>query len=330
MSKNDNGKNNSDLPLNAWYFLKIVGIIIGILIFTYISFSWVIASAIHSKNEVIVPNVSGKSPLTALEELSKLNLAMQLAGKEFNSTIAVGTIIRQKPQAGIKVREGRIVKVIISYGGEAVFVPNVVGIPLRNAELYLRQRQLLLGQVSEGYSNRFPKGVVISQQPQGDTQVEKNTYVNLLVSAGSPPPGVLLMPEFRQKNISDFYRWVEQNKDINYRIEKDSNSIFPQGTIIDQSLDVDSVISNNQPLIITVSDNTKGLEEDQFPIVYNVSRSGASKNVRIVALTDAGEKEIFSGIKDPGSRIEISVSKKSVKKIRIYVNGMLVNEKTVK
>ncbi len=326
MNKNDN---SADTPLNLIYFIKIAGVIIGVMIVAYLSFNFIIASVIHSRKEVVVPNISGKSPSTALEELSKLNLAMQISGKEFNSSVPVGTIVRQKPQAGMKVREGRIVKVVISYGGEAVFVPNVVGIPLRNAELYIRQRQLLLGQVSEGYSNRFPKGVVISQEPPADTQTEKNTYVNLLVSAGSPPPGVLLMPEFRQKNISEFYAWLEKNKNVKYTIEKDPKSVFPQGTIIDQKPDVDSVISEKDSVIITVSDNTKGVETDQVPIVYNLSKSGSAKNVRIVALTDTGEKEIFNGIKEPGSRIEISVSKKSIKKVRIYVNGMLVNEKTV-
>lgn len=322
-------KEVKDIPLNLWYFVKIIGAIVGVVVFSYFALNWVMGSVIHLRKEVVVPLIIGKSPSTALEELSKVNLAMQVVGKEFDPTVPAGSILRQKPQAGIKVREGRIIKVVISLGGEAVFVPNVVGIPLRNAELYIRQRQLLLGEVTERYSNRFPKGVVISQEPAPDMQVEKNSYVNLLVSAGSPPQGVLLMPDFRQKNISEFYKWLEENKGVRYRIERDKTSIFPKDTIIDQSPDVDSVVSPNENIVIVVSDSSKEEDKDLFVVVHQVPKSGTAKNIRVVAYTDAGEKEIFNGIKEPGSRVELSVSKKSVKKVRIYVNGTLVEERKV-
>lgn len=318
-----------DIPLNYKFFLKLSIPIFFVAIVSYFTFSWIIESVIHSRKEVIVPSLKGKSPFSALEEVSKINLALQIVGREFSSEFPVGTILRQKPQAGIKVREGRIIKVVISYGGESVFVPNVVGLPLRNAELYIRQKQLMLGQVTEQYSNRFPKGSVISQEPQADTQVEKNTYVNLLVSAGPPPQGVLLMPDFRQKNISEFYKWVEENKNVKYKIEKDPNSIFPKDTIIDQKPSVDEIVSDKQPIIITVSDSSKIDSKSSFLITHQLPKTGSPKSVRIVAFTESGEKEIFNGIKEPGSRIELSLPKESVKKIRIYVNGTLVEEKRV-
>ncbi|MCX7905892.1 MAG: PASTA domain-containing protein [Elusimicrobiales bacterium] len=330
MSEIKNNKINSDdIPLNYIYVLKIVIAILVVILFSYFSFNMIVSYAIHSRKEVVVPLVVGKSPLTALEEISKLNLAMQISGKEFDSSVPVGYILRQKPQAGIKVREGRIIKVVISQGGDSVFVPNLVGLPLRNAELYIRQKQLVLGQVSEGYSNRFPKGVVISQEPFPDTQVEKNTYVNLLVSAGSPPPGVLLMPDFRQKNIIDFYKWIEENKNVKYKIERDPNSIFPKDTIIAQKPGVDSVVSNDEQIIITVSDNLKQDNKNSILITHQVPKTGSARNIRIVVFTDSGEKEVFNGIKEPGSRIELAIPKESLKKIRIYVNGTLVEEKKI-
>lgn len=316
-----------DLPLNFKYFAKIFLVLLSVVFFAYVSLNWAIGKVIHSKKEVIVPNIIGKSPLSALEELSKKNLAMQLQGYEFNSSVPVGMILRQKPQAGITVREGRIVKVIISQGGESVFVPNVVGIPLRNAEILLRQRQLMLGQVSEAYSTKFPKGVVMSQEPNADSQVSKNTYVNLLVSAGLPPSGVVLMPEFRQKDISDFEKWAQSIK-AKYRIEKDRNSVFPRGTIIDQKPDCDAVIDDNTEIVITISDSSSKVDETKIPIVYNVPKGSGSKNVRIVAVSNNGKTELFNGIKEPGSRVELMVTKESIRKIRIYLNGTLVEERS--
>jgi len=292
--------------------------------------NWAIESVIHSRKEVIVPDIKGKSAITALSMLSENNLGMQIGGFEFDSSVPVGTILRQSPQAGINVREGRIIKVVFSQGGESVFVPNVIGMPIRNAELLLRQRQLVLGEVSESYSTKFDKGVVIYQEPKVDSQVSKNTYVNLIVSAGLPPKGVILMPDLRQKKISDFYKWIESNPRIKYQIKKESNTIFPKDTIIDQSPEYDVQITEDKEVIITVSDNDVEKNIEEYKIVYNLSQSGSQRNVRIVAISKSGDKEIFNAIKEPGSKVEISIPKSSAEKIRIFVNGILVEERQIK
>ena len=319
-----------DIPLDFKFFLKIFLVILGISIFTYIMFNWTMSVFIHWRKEIIVPDIKGKSALTALEILSENNLAMQIQGFEFDSTVPVGTVLRQIPNAGISVREGRIIKVVFSRGGESVFVPNLIGMPVRNAELLLRQRQLNLGEVTESYSTKFDKGVVIYQEPKTDAQVSKNTYVNLIVSAGYPPKGVLLMPDFRQKNISDFYKWIEANPKVKYKIKKEKNSIFAKNTIIDQTPDYDRQINENTVVIITVSDNDVDEKKEDYKIIYNVSQSGSPRNVRIVALSKSGEKEIFNALREPGSKIELTIPKDSIDRIRIFVNGILIEERQVK
>jgi len=319
-----------DIPLDFKFFLKIFLVIFGISVFAYIMFNWAMGVVIHSRKEIIVPDIKGKSALTALEILSENNLAMQIQGFEFDSSVPVGTVLRQNPQAGITVREGRIIKVVFSQGGESVFVPNLIGMPVRNAELLLRQRQLNLGEVTESYSTKFEKGIVMYQEPKTDAQVSKNTYVNLIVSAGYPPKGVILMPDFRQKNISEFYKWIEANPKIKYEIKKEKNSIFAKDTIIDQNPQYDIQVKDNTVVTITVSDNDADKKIEEYKIVYNLSQSGSPRNVRIVAINQSGEKEIFNAIREPGSKIELTIPKDSAQRIRIFVNGILIEERQVK
>ncbi|HOL62495.1 MAG: PASTA domain-containing protein [Elusimicrobiales bacterium] len=321
---------NKDILLNYKYFLKIIGVILALSFFSYFMINWAIESVVHSRKEVIVPDIKGKSALTALSLLSENNLAMQIQGFEFDSSVPVGTVLRQNPQSGINVREGRIIKVIFSQGGESVFVPNLIGMPIRNAELLLRQRQLILGEVTESYSMKFDKGIVMYQEPKVDSQVSKNTYVNLIVSAGNPPKGVILMPDFRQKKISEFYKWVESNPKIKYRIERESKTIFPKETIIDQKPEYDTQLSEDTEVVVTISDNDADKNIEEYKIVYNLSQSGSQRNVRIVAISKTGDKEIFNALRDPGSKIEISIPKSSAEKIRIFVNGILIEERQVK
>jgi len=121
--------------LNIMFFLKIAGVTIFLFILTYYFFYIAMESVIHHRKEVIVPDVKGKSALSALRLISENNLALKVSGFEFDDSVPVGTVLRQTPQAGMTVREHKIIRVVFSQGGASVFVPNLIGLPMRNAEL---------------------------------------------------------------------------------------------------------------------------------------------------------------------------------------------------
>lgn len=312
------------------FVLRVGGVGFALFFMTYFLFSWTMETVIHDRKEVIVPDISGKSSVSALQALSEINLAMKIGGYEFNETVPIGTVLRQVPSAGSTVREGKIVRVVFSQGGESVFIPNLIGLPLRNAELLLRQRQLVLGEVPEAYSLKAEKGTVLSQDPQPELSVPKNTMVQVTVSNGPPPAGIVMMPDFRQKKSDEAQQWAAQNG-LSLSLTEDSNSLFPGGTIIDQSPQSDTVVSPGAKISLTVS-SRKGQSggEREFRVHYEVSQSGAQRHIRIVALGKNGDREIFNGLRDPGSKIDLSVPYAGAEKIRIFVNGILVEERPIK
>ena len=313
------------------FLLRVGGVGLVLFFLTYFLFSWTMETVIHNRKEVIVPDISGKSSVTALQALSEANLSMKIEGYEFNETVPIGTVLRQMPAAGVTVREGKIVRVVFSQGGESVFTPNLVGLPLRNAELLLRQRQLALGEVSESYSLKAEKGTVLSQEPKSELSVSKNTMVQVVVSAGQPPAGIVMMPDFRQKRSDDAQQWASQNK-VQLVLTEDTNSLFPGGTIIDQNPAPDTVVSGDTRVTLTVSSRKggAGAAEKEFRVHYEVSQSGSQRHIRVVALGKGGEREIFNGLRDPGSKIDLSVPYGGAEKVRIFVNGILVEERPVK
>jgi serine/threonine-protein kinase len=286
---------------------------------------------IHNRKEVLVPDISGKSSVNALQALSENNLAMKIEGYEFNEAVPIGTVLRQVPDAGSTVREGKIVRVVFSQGGESVFTPNLIGLPLRNAELLLRQRQLVLGEVSESYSLKAEKGTVLSQDPKPELSVSKNTMVQVVVSAGVPPAGIVMMPDFRQKKSDEAQQWASQNS-LSLSLSDDPASLFPGGTVIDQSPAPDTVVSAESRITLTISSrkSSSAGSEKEFLVHYEVSQSGAQRHIRVVALGKRGDREIFNGLRDPGSKIDLSVPYGGAEKIRIFVNGILVEERPVK
>jgi len=72
-------------------------ITLGVLAFTL---DWAVRSTIHFQNSVIVPDLSGKAVLEALDILSKNNLGLRQEGAEFNDSVPLGTVLRQQPPAG--------------------------------------------------------------------------------------------------------------------------------------------------------------------------------------------------------------------------------------
>ena len=317
--------------ISPGFALRVGGVGLALFLLTYFLFSWTMETVIHNRKEVIVPDISGKSSASALQALSENNLAMSIGGYEFNEAVPIGTVLRQIPDAGTSVREGKIVRVVFSQGGESVFTPNLIGLPLRNAELLLRQRQLVLGEVSESYSLKAEKGTILSQDPKPELSVSKNTMVQVVVSAGTPPAGIVMLPDFRQKKTDEAQQWASQNS-VSLSLIEDSASLFPAGTIIDQSPAPDAVVTADSKITLTVS-SRKGAAssaEKEFRVHYEVPQGGAQRHIRMVALGASGDREIFNGLRDPGSKIDLSVPYGGTVKIRIFMNGILVEERPVK
>ncbi|MBI5744401.1 MAG: PASTA domain-containing protein [Elusimicrobia bacterium] len=313
------------------FVARVGGVALALFLLTYFLFSWTMETVIHNRKEVIVPDISGKSSVNALQALSENNLAMKIEGYEFNESVPIGTVLRQVPDAGATVREGKIVRVVFSQGGESVFTPNLIGLPLRNAELLLRQRQLSLGEVPEAYSLKAEKGTVLSQDPKPELSVSKNTMVQVTVSNGPPPAGIVMMPDFRQKKSDEAQQWASQNS-LSLSINEDPNSLFPGGTVIDQDPTPDTVVAPEAKVSLTVSSRKTSASgsEKEFRVHYEVSQSGAQRHIRVVALGKSGDREIFNGLRDPGSKIDLSVPYGGAEKVRIFVNGILVEERPVK
>lgn len=315
---------------NYVFVLKILSVISFLFFLTYFSFSWTVETVVHHRKEVIVPDIKGKSVMTALQLLSENNLAAKIEGFEFDDSVPISTVLRQSPSAGTTVREGKIVKIVFSRGGESVFTPNLIGLPLRNAELLLRQRQLLLGEVSESFSLRALKGVVLSQDPKAEVSVPKNTMVHIVVSAGVPPSGIILMPDFRQKKIDEVYDWSSKTG-CKIKVNDDENSTFPYGTVIEQEPAPDSVVSEDTKITFTMSARKSAPDsEKEFQVHYEVSQSVSQRHIRIVAVGATGDREIFNGLRDPGSKIDLTLPYGSAVKIRIFVDGVLVEERPLK
>src|SRR6185437_12120681 len=128
----------------------------------YFSFQWALEAVVHNRQVVMVPDLSGKGVVEALNLLSQTHLGLVKDGEQFDKRFPAGTIIHQNPPAGMMVREGRLVRITLSQGGETLFVPDLVSQPLRNAQTSLQNVGLSMGEIERRPSLRFEKDQVVA------------------------------------------------------------------------------------------------------------------------------------------------------------------------
>ncbi len=320
-------KSNKKPGRLKWLVLFMVCIFfVGLII---VSADWVMGALIHTRKEVTVPDLTKKPVSQALDLLAKQNLAAKQAGVEFDQNVPPGSVLRQIPSAGSTVREGRIIRVWISQGDEMVFVPNTVGITLREAQLAIRQAGLNVTKVENAYSLTYEKGIVITQTPKADSMVQKGTAVMLISSNGAPPASVILVPNFKGKKLAQATLWAS-GQDVNLIIREDPSSVFPNGTIADQRPAADSQVAPGANVEVTVSRRATADNEKSYHLHYELPQGKKDSVVRVMVEDATGENEVLNETKQPGSKVDLEIPFTSFATVRVFVDNILVREREVK
>ena len=151
--------------------------------------------------------------------------------------------------------------------------------------------------------------------------------VQIVVSAGVPPSGIILMPDFKQKKMDEAYTWASDNE-FTVIVTEDLASLFPNGIVLQQSPLADIIVNDKTEITFSISGRKMAVNpEDEYLIHYEISQGGAQRHIRIVAIGQDGEKEVFNGLRDPGTKIDLTVPYEGIEKIRIFVNGIMVEER---
>jgi serine/threonine-protein kinase len=313
---------------NKKLLAKVFSAVILFAILTILLFNWIMSAALHSRKEVIVPDIKKKSIYEALKLASSMDLGLRIEGEELNQDLPAGTVVRQTPYPGISVKVGKVIRVTVSQGGDVIFTPNLIGQPVRSARITLRSSGLSLGEESSRYSAVYEKEQVISQDPGAGKVVERDSLVNLVVSAGVPPGNVKLVPNFVGKNSGDAKAWADGNK-VELNISEENNRSYSLGTVISQKPDPDTELQGGQKLELTVAGSSSAEISGGKKFVYDIPVGGEDRNIKLNLIDETGEKEIFSGSRPSGSKLEVNINPKGQARVRVFVNNVMVEEREI-
>lgn len=133
---------------------------------------------------VVVPDVIGLQQAAAESEISAAALLIGAITTASSSTVPIGFVITQLPQAGSSVASGSSVSITVSSGPEKISVPDVRGQTQSLATTAIVSTGLMLGSIARQSSSSVPVGTVISQLPIAGSLVAKGSTVDLIVSSG--------------------------------------------------------------------------------------------------------------------------------------------------
>ena len=121
-------------------------------------------------------------------------------------TVTVGMVIKTSPELGENAIIGSTVSVFVSSEimTNKIVMPKLTDGTLEAAKEIIKYLGLTLGDV-RNVNSELAEGVIISQDPKENIEVDKKTKVNLTVSTGTPATGsvdiIVALPKIGRANL---------------------------------------------------------------------------------------------------------------------------------
>lgn len=281
-----------------------IGIIVGVLLLASIGFF--LAGGAGS-SDIVVPKLQDKLFDDAEKEVEELGLKLEISKTE-KSDKPENTILESDPKAGVKVKKGTVIKVVVSAGEEQIPMPDLRDYTLDDVKNILKSKGLKSPEESYEYSNDVEENKVIKQSPAAGEEVGKNTEIKVVISKG-PETKFVDVVDVRGKTLSQAQ---EALKGLNVIVKEEvTHNDKENGIVLDQSISP-TKIQEGSDITLTV-----GKYEDE---IIDVSALGIEVGMPIkdaqLILQGAGIKSEVTGNGDIIESFTTQIKKGEVVKIK--------------
>ena len=248
-------------------------------------------AAIAASDEMVVmPNVIGIDVSAARSALVKQGLIPELTYEE-SDKYTVGIVMDSSVEEGTEIPVGTTV-VLTVCGNSGSIIPDVTGLLREEAVDMLTEAGFNVN-IMEVTSEDVEEGIVVGQDPAGETQAEEGTYVTIQVSGGPDLSGKTEMPSLygmtEQEARNNLNAFGLKAGNVRTIIDTDSENrglVISQdvepGTLIDEGTAVNFDIAGQQTYSYSADISAPTSSEDPD------YRSGTS--VHITIITEDGQK----------------------------------------
>ncbi len=221
-----------------------------------------------------VPNVIEKTQSEAEKLIKKNNLKVEVI--EVESDLAEeGIVIAQDPVAGTAVKKNTVVTIEVVVGDgevaetdavEEVTVPDLANMTINEVTTKLGQLGLKVGEITYEQSDTIEANQVIRQNPDYNTNVEKGTRIDLVLSEGAKEEEGISVPSLAGATVEEA---KDMLSNLNLRLGKQTEEYSDEveaGKIIRQDTSVGAIVEARTKINVTVSKGPKEVEPTEEPV----------------------------------------------------------------
>ncbi|MGA4840767.1 Stk1 family PASTA domain-containing Ser/Thr kinase [Streptomyces sp. G45] len=245
------------------------------------------------------PNFVGETLKEAQRSAKNVDLEIAVSKREPCEKFPAGKICSQDPTEGTKVEKGDTINVVVSTGAPKVTVPDVEGLQYSTAKSKLEDKGFSVDKKTQE-SDQNPN-VVISQDPSGETEVERGSTITLTVAKKKVQYTV---PDVTGKSWDDAKSQIEANNLVAVRQDVESDSV-EEGKVIATTPAANTKVDPNSTVTVQVAKKPEEEEEEEVsvPAVAGRTLSEARDLIEDADLTVGN----ITGPQDDDARVVLSV-----------------------
>jgi serine/threonine-protein kinase len=271
---------------SRWPLILVI-LLLAIIVAVAVALWWTM-----SGNKAAVPSVVGLDKAAAVKAIEKAGFKAGIQ-EEFSDRVAAGSVSRQAPTGGTRMREGATVDIWVSKGSETVSLEDMRGWTEAEVDDYLTENDLV-GDRHTGKSGAVADGEVYKQEPPAGSDVKRGDTISYWVSTGKPQatvPNVVNLTQADAQTALDDAGLVLAVGGTETSATVPAGSVIsqdpPAGEKVDKGTTVTIVVSSGTPTPTatpTPSPTTTGVS---VPNVYGMQSSAAEQELTALGLQAA-------------------------------------------
>jgi eukaryotic-like serine/threonine-protein kinase len=192
-----------------------------------------------------VPKLIGRTQADAEQRVVDARLTVGAVSRAFSETVPQGQVISTSPAADTQVKRAAEVGLVISQGRQPIQLADWTGQPVDQAVAALTEAKLKVDATKQAWSDKVPKGAVVSQSPSTGTLFEGG-LVTLVVSKG---PQLVAVPDVIGKQ-EKAARTILEHLGFTVKVERAFGGFF--STVRLQSIDAGTKAPQGATITLTV------------------------------------------------------------------------------
>lgn len=200
---------------------------------------------------------SDSSEVTAWLRQNEIETKGVIFKEEYNFDYDKGVVVYQSVEQGKKIRKDTKMDFIVSLGAdpdEVIKLPNIMSMSKDELQDWSKENKLTKTKIMSTYSDEVEDGQVIKYEVKGveEDAFTRSSTLNITVSKGPQPAGVVTVPDFNGKYYTEVETWGKTNKIEITKVESYSDKI-EKDKVISQSIEAKKEIKEGDSLTVYVS-----------------------------------------------------------------------------